>query len=156
MKKSKVSHLHDHQGYWLRCLSNAVHQSFELKLAQLEVTVAQWVVMRMLYDKKNISLTQLVKHLGVDKSSLSRMLERLVQKKLITRDTDIDRRSIRVNLTRKGRRLVPEMAKLADENDQEFFKSLSNTKRKEFQEICLKLLREKGWEMNEQISLGLK
>ena len=45
-----VSDLAAHTGYWLRMVSNAVSQDFARKLADQGVTVAEWAVMRVLYD----------------------------------------------------------------------------------------------------------
>ena len=42
--------MQDHLGYWLRYVSNQVSHSFSLKLAARDVTVAEWVVLRELYD----------------------------------------------------------------------------------------------------------
>jgi hypothetical protein len=46
-----VSGLQDHLGYWLRYVSNQVSHGFSLKLAAREVTVAEWVMLRELYDQ---------------------------------------------------------------------------------------------------------
>src|SRR5690606_30101449 len=73
----EISNLEDHIGYHLRCLSNFVSHSFAAKLETRDVSVAQWVVMRVLFDHKDMNLNEAAKLVGVDKSSLSRMIERL-------------------------------------------------------------------------------
>jgi hypothetical protein len=45
-----VSGLQDHLGYWLRYVSNQVSHAFSVKLAAREVTVAEWVMLRELFD----------------------------------------------------------------------------------------------------------
>lgn len=147
MSKTKhPSNLEDHLGYWLRCLSNFVSGSFEKKLAGYDISVAQWVVLRILFDNGGVTLNQAARLVGVDKSSLSRMVERLVQRGLISRTEGSDRRSVGLALTAAGEKLVPELARQADENDREFFSSLSEKQHRDFLLTIQKLLAANGWE----------
>lgn len=146
MSKNQVSHLEDHLGYWLRCLSNQVHESFSQKLEAFGVSVAQWVVLRLLYQEKAIPLNQAADLLGVDKSSLSRMIERLVQRGLVNRAQGHNRRSLSLQLTPKAEVLVPQLALLADENDHLFFKNLSQTQKDDLLALIKKLLQDNGWD----------
>ena len=141
------SNLEDHLGYHLRCLSNFVSHSFAAKLEAKDVSVAQWVVLRTLYDKKALNLNEAAEAVGVDKSSLSRMVERLVQKGLVMRQNGINRRTLKLMLTPSGKKLVPQLAKLADANDKVFFHSLSARKRQEFLDTIQGLLAANGWEI---------
>jgi len=149
IRMSKTSHpsdLEDHLGYWLRCLSNFVSGSFEKKLSGHNISVAQWVVLRTLYESSGVTLNQAAQLIGVDKSSLSRMVERLVQRELINRSEGSDRRSVGLTLTVAGKKLLPQLAKLADENDYTFFKSLNEKQRKDFLTTIQQLLSASGWE----------
>ena len=145
MHKNGPSHLEDHLGYWLRCLSNFVSHSFAEKLEKQGVTVAQWVVLRTLYDKENTTLNEAASLVGVDKSTLSRMIERLVQKKWVNRCEGQDRRSLGLSLTAAGKKRVLQAARLADENDEVFFHTLSIKRREEFLAVIKELLVANGW-----------
>jgi DNA-binding MarR family transcriptional regulator len=149
MKRSEPSHLEDHLGYWLRCLSNFVSRSFADKLAREGISVAQWVVLRSLYGCKPMTLKQAAEKVGVDNSSLSRVVEKLVQKGLVNRIAGQDRRSIMLSLTNSGRDLVPVLAKMADDNDHAFFKALSADKRKQFLSIIQQLLEANHWKLSD-------
>ena len=48
-----TSDLETHLGYWLRFVSNHVSHAFSLKLQARDVTVAEWVVLRELFDPAN-------------------------------------------------------------------------------------------------------
>jgi len=149
MNKLSPSHLRSHVGYWLRCLSNLVSSTFAERLAQRDISVAQWVVLRTLYDKRDVTLNEAAEEVGVDKSSLSRMVERLVKKGLLNRAEGSDRRSVGLALTPNAMKLVPQLAKLADENDKEFFHSLSAKRREEFLTTIKQLLDANGWKSSE-------
>jgi DNA-binding MarR family transcriptional regulator len=146
MSKSIPSNLDEHLGYWLRCLSNFVSRSFAERLARQDVSVAQWVVLRTLHDNSGATLNEAAAQVGVDKSSLSRMVERLVQKGLLNRAEGGDRRSVRLSLTPAGKKLVPQLAKLADENDTAFFHTLAAKQRAEFLATIKQLLTANGWD----------
>ena len=146
MKKSVPSNLEAHLGYWLRCLSNFVSHTFAERLETQDVTVAQWVVLRTLYDASGATLNQAARQVGVDKSSLSRMVERLVHKGLVNRFEGDDRRSVGLSLTASGEKMVLQLAALADENDHAFFRTLSLKQRQEFLKTIKHLLSANGWE----------
>ena len=148
--KITPSNLEDHLGYWLRCLSNYVHNTFAERLSEYDVSVAQWVVLRTLYDRKDTSLNEAACLIGVDNSSLSRMVDRLIQKDLIQRTEGVDRRSIHLSLTSKGKKLVPELTQLADENDRHFFRTLSVNEREHMLDTIKTLLKSNNWDQSKR------
>ncbi len=125
-----VSDLKKHVGFWLRFVSNHVSQAFARKLQASGVTVAEWVVMREMFDDEEISPGVLAQRIGMTRGGVSKLVDRLVGKGLITRtDRTDDRRFQSVALTAAGRRLIPQLARLADQNDEEFFGPLSARER---------------------------
>jgi DNA-binding MarR family transcriptional regulator len=125
-----VSDLKKHLGFWLRFVSNHVSHAFARRLLSTGVTVAEWVVMREMFDEEETSPGVLAERIGVTRGGVSKLVDRLVTKKLITRrDRSDDRRFQSIALTPAGRRLIPQLAALADQNDKEFFKPLSSAER---------------------------
>ena len=141
------SSLDEHLGYWLRCLSNFVSHTFAERLEAQGISVEQWVVLRTLYDNQGATLNEAARLVGVDKSTLSRMVERLVQKGLATRSEGRDRRSVGLALTAAGKKMVLQSGKLADENDEAFFHTLSSRQREEFLSTIKQLLTANGWDV---------
>lgn len=139
---SQPSALADHIGFWLRALSNTVSDAFAARLARHDISVPQWVVLRLLYNREGASLRELAQAVDTDKGAMSRMIERLVRKHLLTRaDAANDRRTLELRLTPAGRRLVPLLAREADRNDQAFFKPLPPQQRREMLRSIQHLLR---------------
>lgn len=146
MKSKYPSRLEDHLGYWLRCLSNLVSDSFSQRLERHDVSVPQWVVLRCLHGAENTSLNELAATVGVDNGALSRMMERLLQKGLIVRETDpANRRTVRLRLSETGKTLVPALAKEADENDEAFFGVIGEEERRQFLATVQTLLTKNGF-----------
>jgi DNA-binding MarR family transcriptional regulator len=144
------SGLYDHTGYWLRRLSNLVHQTFERKLADFDITVSQWNVLVALYRGDATTPLDLARFIDIDTGAVTRLVDRLVLKGLIVRVTDVtDRRSIRLELTEKGKQLVPQLIQRADENDQQFFNALTPSEHDQLKGLIGKLLAANGIETPE-------
>jgi len=121
-KAVAVSPLEAHLGYWIRFVSNQVSHSFGLKLADRDVTVAEWVVLREMYEADSVVPSALAERIGMTRGANSKLVDRLVAKALTIRTMSReDRRYQTVALSAKGRALVPKLAALADQNDAEFF-----------------------------------
>ena len=136
------SGLQDHLGYWLRYVSNQVSHSFSLKLAARDVTVAEWVVLRELYDAEAMAPSALADRLGMTRGAISKLADRLIGKKLLTRVPDEkDRRYHTLALSGAGRALVPELSALADQNDAEFFGHLAREDRALVQRLMMDIVR---------------
>lgn len=141
-----VSTLQSHIGFWMRLVSNSVSQAFAAKLEQTGVTVAEWVVLREMYGEAGITTPSQVAELThLTRGAVSKLLERLLQKGLMTRtESKEDRRYQDIQLTAAGRKLVPQLAALADQNDEEFFSSLSANERAQLTRILKKLAEARG------------
>lgn len=125
-----------HLGYWLRYVSNHVSHAFALKLEALGVTVAEWVLLRELYDARRVSPSRLAARLGLTRGAVTKLADRLIGKSLIRRAADpSDGRAQTLALTATGRRLVPALAELADRNDAEFFAGLAVAERENLARI---------------------
>lgn len=121
-QRAQISRLEDHLGYWLRFVSNHVSARFRRLVEANGVTVSDWVAMRLLYGANPLSSGALIEALGMTKGAVSKLVDRLEHKRLIRRSPDLaDGRVQRISLTATGRRLVPRLAALADENDTHFF-----------------------------------
>jgi DNA-binding MarR family transcriptional regulator len=125
-----VSGLEAHVGFWLRFVSNHVSKRFAAKAAATGVTVAEWVILREMYDMEVTSPSALAAKTGLTRGAVSKLIERLRAKGLLTRaEAATDRRYQDVSLTAAGRGLVPGLAALADENDQQCFAALAAAER---------------------------
>ncbi|MCA0370859.1 MAG: MarR family transcriptional regulator [Proteobacteria bacterium] len=127
-------------GYWISRFAAQVRCEFERKLAAFEITVPQWCILLSLHGKRASSITELSAHIGVDKATISRTVERLVKMELVKRQPGFDRRSESLVLTQKGDDLVPRLIACAEENESEFFGCLSSDEENTLQRIWKKLM----------------
>src|SRR5271154_6700090 len=107
-KELAVSDLNSHAGFWLRFVSNHVSHAFARKLLASGVTVAEWVILRGMYTEPSLTPSLLAESTGLTRGAVSKLVDRLLNKSLLTREerTD-DRRFQSIALTEAGRQLVP-------------------------------------------------
>jgi DNA-binding MarR family transcriptional regulator len=136
-----VSALTAHLGYWLRMVSNHVSQAFAAKVAARGVTVAEWVLLRTLYDREPTAPSRLADGLGMTRGAITRLADRLIAKGLVAREADSDDgRAQTLALTPRGAALVPELAALADRNDAEVFDALDPGERDALRRLLARLV----------------
>lgn len=129
--RAETSTLQSHIGFWLRLISNNVSHTFARQLESSGVTVAEWVVMREMYGSDDTTSPSAVAALtGLTRGAVSKLVERLLNKGLVTRtEAAGDRRFQDIRLTAAAISLVPKLARLADANDRTFFGVLSKSER---------------------------
>jgi DNA-binding MarR family transcriptional regulator len=134
-----------HLGYWLRQVSNHVSHAFARKLATMDVTVAEWALLRVLYDQAPMPPSQLAARMGLSRGAVTKLANRLVAKRLLTRTANHDDgRAQTLGLTRQGSALVPHLAALADQNDADSFAHLSDREREVLHRILQKTVARHG------------
>jgi len=134
MTRQPVSSIEAHLGYWLRFVSNHVSHAFSRKVEARGVTVAEWVVLRELYDRDGMAPSELAARLGMTRGAISKLADRLAAKSLALRVADKeDRRYQSLKLTAEGRALVPRLSALADQNDAEFFGHIAAADRRKLE-----------------------
>ncbi|MGA9798639.1 MAG: MarR family transcriptional regulator [Terriglobales bacterium] len=140
-----IAGLQSHAGYWLRFVSNHVSYAFARKLSAFHVTVAEWVLLRQMFDRERMAPSNLAETTGLTRGAVSKLVDRLVDKKLVKREfSHDDRRFQSIALSPSGRRLVPTLAAAADENDEQFFSALHLGEREALLRVLKKLVRVHG------------
>lgn len=128
-------------GYWLNRLRMEVHQSFEKRLEAYDITIAQWCILLTLFNKQAASIGELSEFIETDKASISRVVDKLVGRKLVTHEQGKDRRSGFISLTQIGSELVPKLIAEADKNEQQFFGKLTSDELMQLKRIFTKLFK---------------
>lgn len=144
VRHPQASALESHLGYWLRYVSNQVSQAFSEKLTAQDVSIAEWVVLRELYDCERPP-SALAERIGMTRGAITKIADRLVDKALVTRmASEKDARFQALSLTRQGRALVPKLAAIADRNDAEFFGHLTPKERAVIADAMQAIVRRMG------------
>lgn len=101
-------------GFWLREVSNELHERFSAELARYEITPPLWAILLTLYREEAKTPAGLVRRLHADPAAVTRRLDRLQRMGLVRRTRSRrDRRSVGLALTDSGRDLVPRLSDLS-------------------------------------------
>lgn len=131
-------------GFLVRLLDTRVNVLYEQLTAQNDITPRQFGVLLTLYQRDTLTLTELAKLIRVDRSTLGEMINRMVERSLITkRDNGNDRRSAEVLLTNAGKTVLLEIVAGAAQLQNALLAPLPPEDRASFMR-CMKLVAEPG------------
>lgn len=113
-------------GHWIHRLSQMLIRGFEARVAEYDISIAAWCILISVYDGSAQSINKLAQYIDVDKASVSRVVEKLVKRGLLTHYIEPHRRSGVINLTPKGMEIMPHLLKALEANQRHFFGDLSD------------------------------
>lgn len=132
--------LEAHLGYWVRLVSNRISGTFSRALQEQGVSVAEWVALNQLGSGAPLSPAGLADAMGMTRGGISKVLDKLQFKGWISRTTSQeDNRVQLLAVTRRGKRVLPELTTIADSNDERFFGALDATERATLRKLLQKL-----------------
>ncbi len=136
----KPTQLESHLGYWLRRVSNAVSGSFARALQDKQTSVAEWVLLSELHKRGQTAPGELADSLGFTRGAVSKIVDKLDAKGWVqTEAKEGDSRFRLLSLTRAGRRSLPILAEIADQNDARYFDCLSASQKSTLRQLLAKL-----------------
>jgi DNA-binding MarR family transcriptional regulator len=108
--------------YWLKLAEKSVSGRFARELKEFGIIASEWAAIRELYRPGRLSPVDIAGVLGMTKGGASKLVDRLVKKRLVIKRTgEYDRRFRTVELTKRGEDLVPHLAALAKSTDRQMF-----------------------------------
>ncbi len=118
-------------GYELRRAQIRVFQDFADSLAEVDLTPGHFGVLVLLCRNPGISQTALAKAVGVERSTLGEVIEKLEARNLVKRKpAPEDRRSHAVRLSPQGERLLDQATPLVRDHEDRIAQNLSGKERK--------------------------
>jgi DNA-binding MarR family transcriptional regulator len=138
--RHSVSRLESHLGFWLRFVSNRVSAEFARSLHARQTSVAEWVVLLHLYEREKATPGELAEASTMTRGAISKIIDKLQAKGWIrSKANPEDNRGQLLSLTPAGRRNLPELAEIADQNDEQFFACLDAGERSTLRRLLSKL-----------------
>lgn len=145
LRVQQVSELESHLGFWLRRVSNAVSGAFSRALQDRQTSVAEWVLLRELHERGQATPGKLAGVLGLTRGAVSKIIDKLEAKNWIQVDAkEGDNRYRLLSLTRAGRRNLPALARIADQNDSAYFDCLDTDEKVVLRSLLVKLAKHNG------------
>lgn len=102
-------------------------------LLKINLTSAQIKLLTCFSDKDEFIMTELSRNLGVSMPTMTAMVDRLVNSKMVRRERDtIDRRVVRVRLTDSGRGVLKQLVRIRRREMEKILMNLSGEEMKNF------------------------
>ena len=100
--------------------SHSLSEKFMAEVRNRGFTARQWRVMGSLWDEDSMTLTELSDVVFCEQSTTTRLVDRLVELKLLGKRLEkSDRRKAHIYLTAKGRKQIGELVKLSEQHEKE-------------------------------------
>jgi DNA-binding MarR family transcriptional regulator len=98
----------DGLGWLIGSVRKAIIEKTEERLAPLDISAAQWIVILWMSDRPSMTQGELCRALNYDPGAMTRLVDRLAAKGFVQRvRLEDDRRSVNLELTAAGRALYP-------------------------------------------------
>ena len=141
LRPGPVSRLDTSIGYWLRSVASEISQTLSRRFEDKGVTLAEWIVLRELYDG-DLRPRTVAERLRLTRGAISKLARRLAGKFLITQEAVTENGRAQVlALTQQGRVLVQVLAAHLDQTDREFFGHLDRDTRALLMSIMRDIIR---------------
>ena len=138
--RSNLGILPDLVGYHLRRAQVAVFQDFAREMAAFSVTPGQFGVLQVIAANSGLSQSELAKAIGVDRSTVVAVIDRLEEQDLVVRaQSPTDRRSHALRLSENGVRVVEELVVRVRRHEKRIAAALSPRDRTRLIELLKKI-----------------
>ncbi len=139
---TEMTVIRDLLSYRLHTVANLLSRGAELRYRrEFGVSLWEWRSIALLGASASpLSLNELARSAGIDKSQMSRVISGLARRGIVLREADAaDGRGVRLALSRKGCRIYAGLMRAAGERDEAFTGCLTRNEKKTFDRALAKL-----------------
>jgi DNA-binding MarR family transcriptional regulator len=128
-------------GHLIRRLQQISVALFLEETGSLGLTTVQYAALNMIREVPNIDQVSLSNMIAFDKTTIVKVLDRLVDKGLITRTrSTTDRRTNHLHVTPKGEEVLKRIQPMLDRSDGRILSPLSRADQRKFMEMITQLV----------------
>ncbi|MEO6352205.1 MAG: MarR family transcriptional regulator [Burkholderiaceae bacterium] len=137
--------LPDLVGYHLRMAQVMVFRDFDSELSDLDITPAIFGVLEILRRNNGLTQTRLALAIGLDRSSLVPLLDKLQKRNVVEREASTkDRRSNHLHLTSAGEQLLGEAERRVRLHEKRILARLTKSETRQLIQLLMKLAKNDG------------
>jgi len=128
--------------YLIEKTNKVVRRYSQLRFAEagLDLTVDQWLVLKKIGESENVTQIEVADALFKDKASITRILELLLQKKLIRKDEGADKRSYYLALTAQGRKFTDVALNIVNEVRNQGVQGITEKEQTQLRQMLQKII----------------
>jgi len=152
MKRSK--NIWERPGFLIRRLQQIQVAIFLEECSDIGVTPVQWGIMTVVSQSPEISHIEIAESLGLDRSNVANVVNRLVEKGWLSQAVSReDRRRRCIKMTRTGYALMDKIEAKARKAQHKLFKALNEDEQEKFYELLNRLVRDNNYLGRTQLRL---
>ena len=127
-------------GYQLRKTSRAMAGLLKARIANENISIGMWYFLRALWERDGVIQRELTEYVGLMQPTTVAALRSMQEQGLVRMEPDkTDRRSIRIFLTKEGRRLKPKLLPKVAEINKIVLNGVSTEDRSVFLRVLKKI-----------------
>ena len=141
LQPHKILQLERYLPYRLSILSNRISALIsEIYSDKFALSITEWRIMAVLGEYPDVSADEVSLKTQIEKSILSRAINKLVQRKLLQREFDpLDRRRSMLRLTATGLSVYDEVVPVSYDYEKAFVSCFTDAEREQFSEFIDRL-----------------
>lgn len=136
----KIENL-EHLGKYITIANSSQNTLIAEKLKEYDITRSELPILIVLYKEEGVSQQKFSELYGLDKSTVTRTLDKLSEKGFTYRETSPeDRRKNLIKLTEKAKEFKPILINVLEEKEEYMNKGLSEGEKQVFRQIIKKMI----------------
>lgn len=140
---AKDQKLEDVLYYLLEKTNKVIRRYSQVRFSEagLEITVDQWLVLKKISDSERITQIELANAIFKDRASITRILDLLLEKKLVRKDAGSDRRAYELTLTAAGEKFMEQALLIVKSIRRKGIESMSEKEQEQLRTSLEKIIR---------------
>jgi len=129
--------------YQLSLLANRISKDFSKEyISRFKLNNAEWrIIAHLSQENEAISIREIYSKVDLEKSKVSRAVSRLSSREILTKTVNLkDRRLVDLTLTKNGKKIIENMAKVAKDFESEVLIKIENPDY--FRKIIISLIKD--------------
>jgi DNA-binding MarR family transcriptional regulator len=139
---AKDQKLEDVLYYLLEKTNKVIRRYSQVRFSEagIEITVDQWLVLKKISDSERISQIELANAIFKDRASITRILDLLLEKKLVRKDAGFDRRAYELTLTAAGEKFMEQAMMIVKSVRKKGLESMSEKEQEQLRSSLQKII----------------
>ena len=139
---SKDQKLEDVLYYLLEKTNKVVRRYSQVRFSEagIDITIDQWLVLKKISDSERITQIELANAVFKDRASITRILDLLLEKKLVRKESGYDKRAYELTLTVAGEKFMDQALTVVKNVRKKGIETISEKEQEQLRQSLLKII----------------
>jgi DNA-binding MarR family transcriptional regulator len=139
---AKEQRLEDVLYYLLEKTNKVIRRYSQVRFSEsgIDLTVDQWLVLKKISDSERITQIELANAIFKDRASITRILDLLLGKKLVRKESGSDKRSYELALTAAGQKFMEQALTVVKSVRKKGIETMSEKEQEQLRQSLLKII----------------